>query len=59
MPVPRELLDILQCPSCRGPVEEAGDSILCKSCGLAYPVRDGIPHMLVEEAQRPSEEDLQ
>lgn len=59
MPVPRELLDILQCPSCHSPVVESGASIVCQGCGLAYPVRDGIPHMLVEEAQRPSEEDPQ
>ncbi|MEX0826324.1 MAG: Trm112 family protein [Acidimicrobiia bacterium] len=49
-------MDILQCPACRSSVEESGDTIVCTGCGLAYPVRDGIPHMLVEEAQRPTEE---
>lgn len=56
MSVPRDLMDILQCPACRSSVEESGDTIVCTGCGLAYPVRDGIPHMLVEEAQRPTEE---
>lgn len=55
MSVPRELMEILQCPACQGRVEESGDAIVCTGCGLAYPVRDGIPHMLVEEAQRPGE----
>lgn len=55
MPVPPELLAILQCPACRSAVEEKEDSIVCTGCGLVYPVRDGIPHMLVEEARRPPE----
>ena len=57
MPVDKELLEILACPSCRGDVElRAGDDaeeIVCLNCGLRYPVRDGIPVMLVEEAARP------
>lgn len=56
MPVPRELMDILQCPACRSRVEESDESIVCTGCGLAYPVRDGIPHMMVEEARRPGED---
>lgn len=55
MRVPPELLAILQCPACRSAVEEKGSSIVCTGCGLIYPVRDGIPYMLVEEARRPSE----
>jgi uncharacterized protein len=57
VPVPRELMDILQCPACRSRVEESGDSIVCSGCGLVYPVRDGIPHMLVEEARLPGEDE--
>ena len=57
MPVDKELLEILACPSCRGDVElqEGGGAewIVCLECGLRYPVRDGIPVMLVEEATRP------
>jgi uncharacterized protein YbaR (Trm112 family) len=56
MPVDKELLDILVCPSCRGEVEyrEQEEVIVCTQCGLRYPVRDDIPVMLVEEAERPS-----
>jgi len=52
-----ELLEILACPDCKGDVEyrESESVIVCLKCGLRYPVRDGIPIMLVEEAERPSE----
>lgn len=48
-----ELLDLLVCPRCRQPVRPAGpDRLTCAgdACGLSYPVRDGIPVMLIEEA---------
>lgn len=56
MAVDKELLDILVCPSCRGDVEyrEQEEVIVCTQCGLRYPVRDDIPVMLVEEAERPT-----
>ncbi|MDO9456116.1 MAG: Trm112 family protein [Nocardioides sp.] len=53
------LLEIIVCPDCRGElalVEGAGGSeteLVCQSCGLAYPVRDDIPVLLVDEARRP------
>ncbi|HXF57381.1 MAG TPA: Trm112 family protein [Actinomycetota bacterium] len=55
MPLDKELLDILVCPSCHGDVEyrEAEERIVCRACGLRYPVRDGIPVMLIDEAERP------
>jgi len=57
MPVDKELLELLVCPSCRGDVELRTDGdverIVCQQCGLSYPVRDGIPVMLVEEAEGP------
>jgi len=49
----KELLDILACPACRGDVEEQSGEIVCKGCGRRYPIRDGIPVMLVEEARLP------
>lgn len=49
----KELLDILACPKCKGEVELKEDKIVCKACGLRYPVRDGIPVMLIEEAEKP------
>ncbi|WP_338320673.1 Trm112 family protein [Streptomyces lonarensis] len=52
------LLDILACPECRTPLreDEGAEELVCsaESCGLAYPVRDGIPVLLVDEARRPS-----
>ena len=48
------LLDILACPDCLSPLEadeEAGE-LVCTSCPLAYPVRDDIPVLLVDEARR-------
>jgi len=53
MTLPKELLEILACPKCKGEVElQAGtERLLCKACHLAYPVRDGIPVMLIDEAE--------
>ncbi len=50
--IDKELLAILACPACKGPVELAGNWIVCQECGLHYPIRDGIPIMLVDEAQQ-------
>ena len=48
------LLEILVCPICKGPLvhrREAGE-LVCKADRLAYPVRDGIPVMLEEDARK-------
>jgi uncharacterized protein YbaR (Trm112 family) len=49
--VPQELLDILVCPVDKSKVNLEGDRLVCEQCGRAYPVRDGIPIMLEEEAE--------
>ncbi len=56
MTIDKDLLDILACPSCRGEVDyrEEEQVIVCRSCGYRYPVRDDIPVMLIEEAEKPS-----
>ncbi len=48
------LLDILACPDCLSPLEpdDAAGELLCTGCALAYPVRDDIPVLLVDEARR-------
>jgi len=47
-----ELLEILACPKCKGDLELIPDKgLYCSSCKLLYPVREGIPIMLVEEAE--------
>jgi uncharacterized protein YbaR (Trm112 family) len=48
------LLEIIVCPACRSGLEAVGDDLVCQGCGLAYPVRDDIPVLLVDEARKPS-----
>ena len=52
-----QLLEILRCPACRGElrVDAAAAELVCTGeCGRAYPVQDGIPVLLVDEARLPS-----
>ena len=51
--IDQDLLEILACPECRAEVRMEGDWIVCTSCGLRYPIRDGLPILLVDEAVRP------
>jgi len=59
--IDKKLLEILACPACKSGVKLEGDKIICTECGLRYPIKDGIPVMLVEEAektdQKPKTED--
>ncbi len=54
-----KLLEILVCPLCKGPLEfrKAVNELVCKPCRLAYPVRDGIPVMLEDEARALSDDE--
>jgi uncharacterized protein YbaR (Trm112 family) len=65
MPLEAGLLNILACPACHSPLSEETTEdddaerteLVCTgegACGLAYPVRDGIPVLLVDEARRPA-----
>lgn len=47
------LLEILACPACRAALRVEGEELVCTGCGRAYPVRDDIPVLLVDEARRP------
>ena len=57
MPDPR-LLEILCCPAepegqaCHGDLEERPEGLLCRKCGLLYPVEEGIPVLLQSDARR-------
>jgi len=53
MSLSNDLLEILACPKCKGPIRylELEDRIRCEACRLDYPVRDEIPVMLVDEAK--------
>jgi uncharacterized protein len=52
----QELLDILVCPNCRGDLDYHEDEgfLQCTKCRYKYAVRDGIPVMLVDEAEKPA-----
>jgi uncharacterized protein YbaR (Trm112 family) len=50
--VSQELLDILVCPACKTKVVLVEQLLVCNGCGRRYPVRDGIPVMLIEEGDR-------
>jgi uncharacterized protein YbaR (Trm112 family) len=57
----KKLLEILACPICKGPLvyRKEHAELICKADRLAYPVRDGIPVMLEEEARKiPLEEEI-
>ena len=53
MALSKELLEVLACPKCKGAVrlDEKKDGLICEQCRLLYPIRDGIPVMLIDEAR--------
>ena len=52
--IDRMLLSILACPACQSDVMEKDGKIVCTNakCALKYPIREGIPVMLVDEASK-------
>ena len=59
MSLDERILEILACPNCRGEIEHLeNESVLaCRGeCGYRYPIRDGIPVLLVDEAEKPAQE---
>ena len=52
-PIDAELLEILRCPLTRSRLKPEGDFLVAEVGGLSYPIRDGIPVMLMEEAKLP------
>ena len=57
MAISKDLLDILACPKCKGPVQltPAGDGLTCGTCKLLYPIKEDIPCLLYTS---PSPRDL-
>lgn len=49
-----KLLEILACPLCKGDLiyDESNQKLVCEKCRLKYPVKDDIPIMLIEQAER-------
>lgn len=53
MSLAAELLTMLVCPKCKGPLEYRRDpeQLVCQACRLIYAVEDDIPIMLIDEAK--------
>lgn len=58
MNIDPQLLSIIVCPACHGELvatsTDGADELVCQGCGNAYPVRDDIPVLLVDEARKPA-----
>lgn len=54
MTIPASIRELLACPRCHGPLKDAptGAALDCVACGLRFAVRDGIPVMLLDQAER-------
>ena len=54
----KDLLDILACPKCKGPIELTKDEngLVCEKCRLLYEIIDDIPVMLIDKARRLDQE---
>ena len=52
--IDQKLLEILACPGCKGELayDEKNQKLTCEKCRLRYPIRDDIPIMLVDQAER-------
>ena len=50
-----EFVGLLTCPVCRTGVWQEGDRLICSRCGRRYPIRDGIPVLLEDEADMPKD----
>ncbi|WP_028874391.1 Trm112 family protein [Tepidiphilus margaritifer] len=55
------LLDVLVCPLCKGPLkyDRERQELVCRADRLAYPIRDGIPVMLADEARQMTSEEVE
>lgn len=54
MAISKELLEILACPKCKGDIRlnEAQNGLICDKCRLLYHIKDDIPVMLIDEAEK-------
>jgi uncharacterized protein len=50
MAIDPEFLAILACPACKSDLVLKEERLLCVECGRAYPIRDGFPVLLIDEA---------
>ena len=54
--IDKALLKMLVCPESKAPLKQVGEELICEKSQLAYPIQDGIPVLLVEEARKIKEE---
>jgi len=54
MTISKELLEILACPKCKGDIrlDDSRNGLICDNCKLLYHIKDDIPVMLIEEAEK-------
>ena len=52
MSIDPKILAVLACPECHSPLAEIGSDLLCSKCPLAYPIRDGLPVLLIDQARK-------
>ena len=50
--IDKALLKLLVCPKSKAPLKQVGDELICEKSGLAYPIDDGIPVLLEQEARK-------
>ena len=51
--IEERLMEILRCPLGKSKLRQEKDALVCERCGVSFPVREGIPVMLVHEATLP------
>lgn len=51
-----EFAERLACPSCKLSLRLDGDQLVCQECSRRFPVRDGVPVLLLDEAEEPRQE---
>lgn len=52
MTVDPRLLEIIACPKCRGALTLGVEELICDACALAYPIKNGIPVLLIDSAKK-------
>ncbi|HHS48389.1 MAG TPA: Trm112 family protein [Desulfurella acetivorans] len=48
----KKILDFIVCPQCKGDLKLEGEFLICQNCHLKYPIKNDIPVLLIEEAQK-------
>ncbi|NOZ84563.1 MAG: Trm112 family protein [Epsilonproteobacteria bacterium] len=47
----KEILSVLACPKCKGCLITENERLVCTNCGLKYEIEDGIPRLIIDEAE--------